>query len=320
MKIFPAGLFCFSVRDRKAADLSKGVHMRYWIVLVRIPCTIILGFLLTLFWGSAIYLFVVPAGIICWIFSLDNPVRDFPGHWFRGMHWVTRVGLNLGETTMADVADSQETVLVVSNHPPSIALPYLMRFIASTIRKRPNVFSKFGNAYILPIAVFVAWPAWMAGAFTFLFYRDRERAKRQIMRAVQRVMRRRGIIVLFWDQHRPTLAQIDRDRDDFAGKVPGATDYTQVGIARYGGAYGALQAANWQIRCVDVTFAFHADGNGFGGPWRVYGSEVMMDAEEVPIDDIPRDLEGFRAWVNERQWRKQLLITAFRREKKQRAG
>jgi 1-acyl-sn-glycerol-3-phosphate acyltransferase len=173
-----------------------------------------------------------------------------------------------------------EIVIVIGNHPTSMALAPFYWFVTTYVRSMITTVAKAEHLMNPALGM----PVWFIDAGIFINRGNRQRARRTISRAIRKGKLANNCIVIFPDTRRPTPERIQADFDKFKGTIPDLQQWlNHTRVPRSGGLFQLLQSLNQRVTVVNITTSFSRIDYGLKDVARQYQGLLNLNCEVISI-------------------------------------
>lgn len=283
---------------------------------IRAVAAVVAGLVITTTVGlSTLVLSIVYRLLIDWWAWWKNPLEKAPKYWSWIMdEFCTRwlLGINVKIEGTIPLIKKEEIVVCIANHPSTIALSVFIRFLTQAITDRLVAIAK--SAHLWNPAIGLALRLIRGGIF---INRDTpEAAFASIRRGVRRLPKPPFTFFILPDQHRHRPASIEKDRAQFAGRIPDLdTLLEELLVPRHGGLLEMLKGLDRlekPFRVINVTVALSVRDQGVKDAIAVQGSTLHIHIEELDPAQLPRAKKDMEKILTALWWEKYWRIKNWR--------
>lgn len=270
----------------------------------RVVLALALALLITAALAMIILACAVPFTFFIGPFVSHNPFRRLPEFWGRMLtecclKRLMRVSVCV-DGHVRDISE-QEKVIIIANHPSTLALPVFFALVTTRIASRFTIVLKrelLANPFIgLPMK-----------AIESAVFVDRSRHEQAILSIRGECARTEEsgsrVFILFPDRTRPTEAHIQKDRR----AIKAGFLYTTS--PKSGGLMTVLQEQPG-ARIIDITIAPSVAENGLRDAKNLFGQSIHVRFEDV-TGKVRAEKEALRTWLMDHWQKKNTLISLWR--------
>lgn len=145
---------------------------------------------------------------------------------------------------------------------------------------------------------------------------NREEARSTVLARAPEMMRRSSLLVVFPDGTRPTQKKRDDARPKWIKRIPDFDHWSTL-PPRSGALHTLLQTLDRPVRVINLTHGFNVFDEGWRTLGNLYEARYHFQAESFMSDDLPRDEDRLKAWLNHEWRRKNRQIALWRGQSRQ---